>query len=125
MTNQEAFNIVVTGLRQQGRKSLFTAEQRERFKDIIGQIEEPCAYRGEGDTKCAFGFLIPDDLYDPSMENVMASVVLDRFPAVQEHLEGVNHDLISKLQHIHDKRKPEHWEESLTVVANDFNLTMP
>lgn len=59
MTNQETFDIVVTALRAQGRKSV----------DAHGG----CMYRGPNGLKCAAGHLIPDSLYSPEMEHKIAS----------------------------------------------------
>lgn len=54
---QAAFEKMVRGLHQQGRKSGI----REN-----GRLT--CQYRGDGGTKCAVGFLIPDDEYNSDIE---------------------------------------------------------
>lgn len=46
-----------------------------------------CKYR-MGGKKCAFGFHIPDELYQARMENMRAANVLMNFPEVQKHLEA-------------------------------------
>lgn len=52
---QEILNKMVTGLRA----------QKWRVSEISPGA---CRLRGEGDTKCAIGHLIPDDKYFPEME---------------------------------------------------------
>lgn len=59
---QEAFNTMVRHLVKQGRKSA---------------NEKGCLYRGPDGLKCAFGCLIPDDHYFPSMERLTISALVD------------------------------------------------
>ncbi len=54
MTPQEIFDTVVTHLFQQGRQS---------------SVKGMCLYRSESGLKCAVGALIPDDAYDPKMDD--------------------------------------------------------
>lgn len=54
MTHQEAFDLALNHLRQQGRRAI----------NDLGL----CVYRGPDNTKCAVGALIPDDKYDPEFD---------------------------------------------------------
>lgn len=59
LTRQDAFDTALAGIRQQGRPSFGP----KGF----------CAYRGEGGCRCAIGWLIPDDRYDPELETKLAN----------------------------------------------------
>lgn len=63
LSPQEMFNIVYNGLRNQGWKQSIAAD--------IG-----CAYRA-GDCKCAFGHLIPDEVYHETLEGLTAERLLN------------------------------------------------
>lgn len=56
-TKQEAFDTAVKGLLLQGKPSHFP-----------GFFQDLCCYRSPTGEKCAIGHLIPDDLYNPSLE---------------------------------------------------------
>jgi hypothetical protein len=58
MTHQELFNQVYLGLASQGFK--------KSGKISDGDIY--CLYRGPSGRKCAAGWVIPDDEYDPRMD---------------------------------------------------------
>lgn len=64
MDKQEIFNIVYNGLKAQGF-----------VKSVLGEIKR-CAYRGDNDCKCAFGHLIPDEVYDKTLEDELARRLL-------------------------------------------------
>lgn len=73
-----------------------------------------CMYRGNSDAtspiRCAFGVLIPDDLYSPDMEGTTSDGVLSHWPAVADlfDLDLREQDTIydpsflSRLQQVHD-----------------------
>lgn len=75
-----------------------------------------CSYRGEGGKKCAAGVLIPDELYDPSMETKTYSAVCENFPAVEELNGASNTKLINALQIMHDSVDPANWGVCLKFV---------
>lgn len=56
MTIQEAFDLVATKLIEQGKPSMGSDGQ--------------CMYRGPNNTRCAAGWLIPDDKYNDEMEGI-------------------------------------------------------
>lgn len=110
MTNQELFDKVVAHARAQKCRS---------YDPDNGN----CLYRGPGGTKCFIGALIPDDKYDPKMDEDRLAAGADcvREAAGYEGLSATN--LACQLQGIHDSRAVEVWEEQFQEVAKDFNLT--
>lgn len=115
MTPQSLFDLVITALRAQGCKS--TAS-------VNGFTQ--CAYRSpqlDGPTlKCAAGHVLPDALYDPSMEGkVIDSVVCkDAFESV---VGASNMALLVSLQRVHDHYLPSQWETKWADIAGQYRLT--
>jgi hypothetical protein len=103
-TKQEIFDTVVTHLFTQGK-----AAQDE---------DETCFYRAPDGCKCAVGALIPDELYDETMEYntwIHFSEAEDRdrpdMKKVFEFLGGEEtYELISDLQRTHDRS--DNWASS-------------
>ena len=89
MTQQEAFDRVVQGVRAQNY-----------VQSLID--DDSCAYRGEGGTRCHAGHLIPDRLYDPSWEGESIGGLLAHVPELQEHFEGLSDRFLRSLQSLHD-----------------------
>lgn len=115
MTNQEAFNIVVTGLRKQGEPSI---------------AHGTCLYRHpDGIKKCAIGFLIPDDEYKPSFDGpgIYLSDIIRQTPA----LGNLDEYLLADLQLAHDYgAAPFPWlgaamEYRYHLIASKYHLTVP
>jgi hypothetical protein len=76
MTDQEIFDTVAKHLIAQGKQSL--------LPQVAGDSEyNGCAYRGENGTKCAIGCLIPDELYNPIIENTSVQVFFDTVSATE------------------------------------------
>lgn len=69
MDKQEIFDTVVRHLAQQGHRAV--------AKPSILSSEPVCMYRTPNGSKCAFGALIPDAVYDPRMENLRAKVLIE------------------------------------------------
>ena len=129
ITKQELFDKVATHLLAQKRVSTGVYPKGS----ALGDMDSPaytggCLYRGPDNTQCAFGCLIPDELYRPSMEGRMASSLLydpnhsqlgDLYP---EEL----HKIISDLQHLHDFGDVESWPDELGLMAmrEGLNLNM-
>lgn len=124
MTRQEIFDIVVTSLRLQGVKS-----RRESGS---------CLYRGPNNTKCAAGWLIPDEKYKSEFElcdsigNIIAKDVSNResceislYDCLVEVAGEENLYFISILQDIHDHVSVHAWESEWEKLAKDYNLSMP
>lgn len=65
-----------------------------------------CVYRHDNGARCAFGAIIPDDLYSPKMEGTSAFTLLREYPALQTRL-GIDlatddDSFIQGLQNAHD-----------------------
>lgn len=95
MNAQEIFDTAAIGVIRQGKPSLSN----------MGN----CAYRGKDGTKCAAGFLLSDEVYDPSMDcssddgdSTDWEATVKRFRSrLPDHLIE-HHDLIKNLQTAHD-----------------------
>ena len=91
-------------------------------------LDNGCYYRYSPNNsvtlKCAVGCLIPDSLYELSMEDQMVDSLLRIYPALAEHLKGVDEDLLYEVQRVHDNTMdgPEEWERKLKHVATYHNL---
>jgi hypothetical protein len=110
MSKQETFDKVVNGLRAQGCQSM-----GNYISTITGAMVEGCCYRGENNTKCAAGQLIPDEEYSIAMEGKLCS---DELVAPVLTAGGHNIDLCRRLQEIHDCYDVEDWEEKFKFLAN-------
>lgn len=116
MTPQQIFDAVVAHARQ----------QPERALNEFGH----CRYRDHYGRKCFVGALIPDELYQPRMENQSVEAVFEFFPEVEAHIiqDDQEHKssikfLLIKLQDIHDYYTPEVWEDKFRDLAQQSNLT--
>ena len=97
---------MINGLRKQKKKSL--------------NSRGLCVLRGVDGTKCAAGFLIPDDKYSPLWD-------IGGYPEGQsfwDFIEDEGHyaKLVNKVRHIHDHSEIENWEAEFEEVANEFGL---
>lgn len=98
---QQTFDMIVTGLRRQGRKSVGTDGQPRLF--------------GLDGCKCAAGFLIPEGEYTVAMEKIRPSLIGAMF--------GHDGHLVSRLANVHDSWKIPKWESKFQVIAKLFDLT--
>ena len=104
-------------------------KQGKRSVDERGK----CLYRGPNGLKCAIGFAIPDDRYDPNMDgNYVASVVLQLWRGVVvEGLQADDAAFADAVQSAHDKASGEgrafitDFMERVRKVAERFGLTVP
>lgn len=111
MTNQQVYNKVKAHLLTQKTKS---------YSRSLGI----CVYKMVRSTKkCAIGCLLPDDVYESSMEGVGVENLLRLYPKVNELFIGVDVSLLDALQTIHDKESVKKWPHQLEVVAKDYGLT--
>ncbi len=114
MDRQKAYDTAKAGLLAQNRKS----------SDERGF----CRLRGFDGTKCAIGFMIPDDMYDPGWEGGTVDEVL--FKRGQSGLTladvlGVNDSdvgFLAELQSIHDNSAPVNWGWRLEKFATKRGL---
>lgn len=66
-------------------------------------LDEPsCRYRGPNGAKCAAGVLIPDHLYNPTMEEMAIGDVCAQWREVGDYLSDVNPAILDRLQSAHD-----------------------
>lgn len=109
-SEQEIFDLVTTHLLKQGATSFNTKT-------------DSCMYRHNG-LKCAVGFLIPDDEYDPFMEGFGVINLIEKFnkPCIEDMKPFV--DILSELQRIHDTAPSSNWYSDLEELANDRCLEM-
>lgn len=68
-----------------------------------------CAFRGDDGTKCAIGFLIPDEIYKPELEACSSAAELIERLKFPNPLGG-RKSLLNELQQIHDKTSSWHLE---------------
>jgi len=98
---QAVFDRVSTHLRKQGKPSVTI---------LSGDTTFTCAYRGDDGLQCSAGCLIPDDMYDPQMDNPKSSeqettkwwYVSRKFDLVKLFKYVTTHRLIADLQIAHD-----------------------
>lgn len=118
MNAQEIFDKVLAHLRAQGKQS------------TAGGV---CAYRSPEGNMCAVGCLIPDELYDPIIEDVgvgwldnkeapggrVLDSIIDTL-GISEHV-----GLLRNLQRAHDfplENSLGLWEMCMETIAKDFGL---
>lgn len=110
-SNQEVFDTVIAHLRQQ---------------KVQAKLRMGCAYRGANGTKCAFGVLIPDELYRPSMEGKTAETVCEQYHEVGGLFPQEVRPLLAGLQALHDDHDTfdNHWfEDHARAIARERGLT--
>jgi hypothetical protein len=110
-TAQQVFDIVLNGLRAQGKAS-------------VSEDDEYCLYRSADGCKCAAGMLIRDEDYEPTMELLSAPMVIEKFPALA-HL-AQHSRLIDCMQYAHDEHLSnkgiEAWETEMYNIARRYKL---
>lgn len=107
---QEVFDFVAFSLLKQGKKS-------EGFDTATNNLL--CFYRGDENTKCAGGFLIPDEIYaKEEMEGRGWGTLINQCNFSQNH-----QDLICQLQSTHDNHEPDNWKFVLDLLAKRHNLS--
>lgn len=130
LTNQEAFDRALFGLRKQGRPSRMKAGS--------------CAYRGDEGRKCGVGFCIDDDklarlMDDPSGDGDTSIGWLlqgEEFRELNLILGNVSLELLTRIQIAHDDYFGDFeadgespavamapWEAYMSGIATEHNLT--
>lgn len=122
MTPQEIFNTVAKHLIAQGQPAM----------DMDEDGELQCMYRAPDGSKCAFGVLIPDEIYESWMEGKNPGsliAMIDDLAPFKEHDE-----LIADLQWAHDNwawtpyckcvsKRIDALVECLRIVASCYKLS--
>ena len=129
----QALRHIAKNLIKQNMKSkLLAYEFDEETGDDIVINDDDCAYRGmdvktQTDTKCAIGWLIMDNLYDPDIEGKTA-IDDDVLDAVNDSTPNWNKTdksmaMLSFAQRIHDGYEPKDWQKVFAVT--DYKLISP
>lgn len=109
---QEDFDTVITHLVNQGKRS-------------IDSVRDMCLYRSEDGLKCAIGCLIPDDRYNPSIEDrlVTNSEFLKFFPEF-----ALDATFYCELQSLHDDfncgYKSKSFHRRVISIAEEYDLSL-
>lgn len=109
-TNQEIFDIVA--------KHLLAQMERSRNREAF--FSSACAYHSSDGLKCAIGCLIPDSLYQRSLEHRRADdpVIMKAADLLPSQI-----TLALQLQRLHDELSPEYWRAQLEVIGDFFRLS--
>jgi len=142
LTNQQAFDAALFGIRKQG------------YTRSVDDRTLVCMYRHPKDSsiRCAAGHIIPDDVYDPLVENSTIRQILgdNLCEELDTHAPprnlpitgwlrrqvkgGLNIRLLSELQHAHDEtldasdtenrfsRGIDAFEAEMARIAREYNL---
>lgn len=113
LSRQEIFDKVAKHLLGQMQKSQLNI-------GIDGESVTICAYRGRDGLKCAIGVLIPDEKYDPIMEDAaipLGAIGVDPFDVDTIYM-------LENLQSVHDTCQPEEWKDRLMAVGKAFGLSL-
>lgn len=127
MELQTLFNMAVQHLVRQDQASM------------LDDDPTVCAYRGEGCTKCAVGYLVSDSNYTERMEEKPCdeAVVLDALEnTLNAELSDTHVQMLIDLQRLHDNQyhkmldNPEHSTIELFVkrvqaIAGEYGLIIP
>ena len=127
LTNQELFDRSATHL----------LTQMEQCQTVDPDDRVFCRYRNDAGQACAIGGVIPDELYNPLIENSAASSLVNgefeipeaRTKISEEIRDGlatlfrdVDPALLDRLQAIHDVDPPRTWRERLDYLASRHYL---
>lgn len=107
----------------------------ERAKDPRKSLRKPhdpenslCAYRSPDGLKCFMGVLLPDQNYDPSMDDEKSVPTKTGIGYVKDFIPldlSVSEEHLYRLQRIHDSWEPENWRSRLIAFATSQHLTVP
>jgi len=119
MTRQEMFDTMVRGLR---------AQKKFSFDESDG-----CCYRGCNGLRCAVGFLIPDDKYQPNFDDGIGSIknvgILTGLWTTEDDIsfltaaQNTLHDNLA--DDLGGKWSPEEFENATSRFAEKFELEVP
>lgn len=115
MTRQQMFNTAYHGLAAQG------------FTQSMRSDGESCAYRGQDGKRCALGYLIPDEVYNPEWDGPdgTSAYFLAEYDATNVICKA-NQQFLVHLQTVHDcATSPDLMRERLAGFAKEHGLTIP
>lgn len=124
MTLQAIYDRVKSHLLTQNAKSQLVPANVDDENTI-------CAYRGEGDRRCAIGCLITDECYTEALEGktlanhktVVNALVCSGVIDPHEQRSSPRATLLVELQRMHDRREVSEWSDSLRRLAIEHSLT--
>lgn len=108
--NQKTFNKAVK----------FLLKQNVRSMDKNNQI---CMYRGQNNTRCGAGCLIPNRVYSVSMEGDICNSLSLAGKALEKL--GYKLSFVRAIQRIHDGYSPCDWKNKLEELAEEEGLVWP
>lgn len=116
MNLQKVFDVVALHLLQQNKQC--------KTKPTA------CAYRNDAGLMCAFGKLIPDELYDLEMESNGLGCVINQYPQFKDHLykeysyqhTETEREFFYSVVQVHDLMHPSCWHDQLKALAERNNL---
>ncbi len=107
LTTQEMFDRAARGILAQGEASM--------------TADGDCRYRGPGQLRCAVGWILDDDHYTSSMEEVTVLKLRKQGFCLPWHPR--DDDLAIDLQNVHDLEDVEMWPDRLRTVAERHHLS--
>ena len=107
----------------------FVVQGKPRSIGVDDLRRPQCCYRSETGLRCGVGVLIPDELYESSIEGMSASSVAadscGSLPELSKALGGLeNSNFLDSIQFAHDSSFP-YMEVELREIALRYNLTVP
>lgn len=114
LTAQDIFDVVAWNMLRQRVKGLGASGG--------------CAYRGLHGTRCALGWVLPDDLYEPSMEGrgiseLACDLLHEGGDATRFARFALRHlTLLRELQFLHDTQRPDTWPDRLLFIGRRHGL---
>lgn len=114
INRQEAFNIAYRGLRSQGFE-----------QSLLPGTKATCAYRGAEGRRCAIGWLVGDDVYDPKMEGGGVHRLVSY---LQTKYSSDDQEFLGELQACHDRYSagdPAVMQSYLAEFARRYDLQVP
>lgn len=114
--DQDGFDAMYNAMLNQGHKC---ANKTTKNGHAPGEYN---LYYGEGcNDRCAVGFLIPEEQYNPGIEGQKACIAQSNTPALQRF----SLQLLQGMQDIHDKRPVNQWAVEMDKLAERLGLMVP
>jgi hypothetical protein len=127
MTTQEAYEAIRMYFSQPGAKLAKNSSFNGTYSQCFYRMPILANGREEvGMLKCAVGCLIPDELYEPDMENIPACEVTIWNRDMKEVFEGVDIDFLAAAQSAHDIATTQDtvtFIKQLDTLAEVYDLT--
>lgn len=89
---------------------------KSNFRGKSINDDDKCLYRGPEGRKCAVGLFIPDENYDPSMEDITATTFFDKYG--NEKFMPLQASGMLELQRVHDSSESNYTLSSIIYWIN-------